>query len=61
MWEGIPTDAAGATSEYGRRLCDFCSGDCRALFTSAPQKYGEVPHRNLVEAGGTIHPRLPYG
>lgn len=57
----IPIDAADATTEYDEESFYFCSTDCHDLFESAPEKYAETPHPHLVEAGGAVLPRLPYG
>jgi len=57
----IPTDAAEATIEYEGESFYFCSADCLELFESTPQTYVETPHPHLVEASGTVLPRLPYG
>lgn len=57
----IPTDAAEAITDYEGESYYFCSTECRALFDSAPQRHVNTPHPHLVEAGGALTPRLPYG
>ena len=57
----VPMDATEATTDYEEESFYFCSTDCLELFEGAPKKYVETPHPHLVEASGTVLPRLPYG
>jgi len=57
----IPADTAEAATEYEGESFSFCSTDCRDLFERTPKKYVDTPHPHLVEAGGAVIPRLPYG
>lgn len=57
----VPTDAADATTDYEGESYYFCSVDCREAFEDSPRKYVETPHPHLVDAEGTVLPRLPYG
>jgi acyl dehydratase/YHS domain-containing protein len=56
-----PIESAEATAEYDGETYYFCSEGCREMFDTAPEKYVETPHPHLVESGGVLLPRVPYG